>query len=411
MTVHFRPQLVRPGDRPPPMVPAEVDLPDMPKGMLPLNVCKSEWGITATGDEFRTGIALWTASFHEKPAGSLPSDDRLLARLADFGRDVQGFMQVREKALEGWIECGDGRLYRRSVAIEALAFWIQRLVKRKAAAIGNASRWDKDQAPDVAEFDRQIFQAGDALGQLEPTHPLVQRIRAHRAKAVREQAGLAEIVDAEVDDSADASAIAIRSPKVSEAKRSQESSLAQSASATRATPCGAAADDGPGGPPWPPDEIEPFPPGAFEQFWSACPERIGYGAAKKAFEKVQKRRPVSFPTLMAAFERYKRTKPPDRAWCHPATWLNQERWKDGAGQATSGGASTPGSSPQGRVFVEFDTPAWRAWQAEARKRGIRGYPPVDGPGGKRGWHFPSEWPPRCGETDAGARAPPPSDRD
>lgn len=27
-------------------------------------------------------------------------------------------------------------------------------------------------------------------------------------------------------------------------------------------------------------------------------------------------------------QRYIATKPPDRNWCNPATWLNQERWRD-----------------------------------------------------------------------------------
>lgn len=387
MTVQFRPHLVRPGDRPPPMVPSEVIMPDMPKAMLPLGIGNSEWAMTATGEEFRAGIVLWAASFHEKPAGSLPAEDRLLARLAGFGRDLAGFMAVRGKAVEGWVECADGRLYRRSVAIEALAFWIQRLVKRKAAAIGNASRWEKDEAPDMAEFDRRIFAAGDALAQLEPTHPLVQRIRAHRAKAVRE--GAAGTIDC--GEGADASAIAIRIPKVSEAKRSQESSLSRSESATRATPTGGVGDKSTAAPPTPPVPPDPWPAGAFEKFWEAFPEKVGIGAARKAFERAMKRRPVSFEALMAALERYKRSKPPDRPWCHPATWLNQERWADGPGGGPGGGETRP-ARPNGQVFVAVDSPQWRAWQAEARRAGKRGYPPLTLDRGQ-GWMFPSEWPP------------------
>ncbi|MEM7312690.1 MAG: hypothetical protein AAF497_06020, partial [Planctomycetota bacterium] len=33
-------------------------------------------------------------------------------------------------------------------------------------------------------------------------------------------------------------------------------------------------------------------------------------------------------TLIKGVEAYIRDKPPDRAWCNPATWLNDERWLD-----------------------------------------------------------------------------------
>jgi hypothetical protein len=62
----------------------------------------------------------------------------------------------------------------------------------------------------------------------------------------------------------------------------------------------------------------------FDKFWQRYPHKIGKGAAKKAFKKAN----VPLDTIFAGLARYTATKPRDRPWCNPATWLNQERWQD-----------------------------------------------------------------------------------
>jgi uncharacterized protein YdaU (DUF1376 family) len=71
-----------------------------------------------------------------------------------------------------------------------------------------------------------------------------------------------------------------------------------------------------------------FPPKAFAEFWVAYPHKVGKHAAETAFAKVRQRGSVSFADLMAGLDRYVKSKPLDRAWCNPATWLNQGRWTD-----------------------------------------------------------------------------------
>ncbi|TIW47683.1 MAG: hypothetical protein E5V61_07475 [Mesorhizobium sp.] len=68
------------------------------------------------------------------------------------------------------------------------------------------------------------------------------------------------------------------------------------------------------------------PAASFETWWKLYPEKIGKGAARKAFERAL--RSASMETLIAGLQRYIAAKPADRAWCHPSTWLNQERWTD-----------------------------------------------------------------------------------
>ncbi len=65
---------------------------------------------------------------------------------------------------------------------------------------------------------------------------------------------------------------------------------------------------------------------AFDRWWEGYPEKVGKGAARKAFPKALSK--TSLDQLIAGVERYKATKPVDRSWCNPATWLNQERWLD-----------------------------------------------------------------------------------
>lgn len=84
---------------------------------------------------------------------------------------------------------------------------------------------------------------------------------------------------------------------------------------------------------------EPGKPGIEAEFrgWYAdYPHKVGKGQAEKAYRTA--RRKVTADELRDGLRRYIRTKPPDRQWCNPATWLNGERWADApADTATTNG--------------------------------------------------------------------------
>lgn len=69
----------------------------------------------------------------------------------------------------------------------------------------------------------------------------------------------------------------------------------------------------------------------FARFWQAYPHKVGKQDAEKAFILVMKRGAVPLDQMLAALDRYVRTKPPDRSWCNPGTWLRQGRWDDEPG--------------------------------------------------------------------------------
>lgn len=111
----------------------------------------------------------------------------------------------------------------------------------------------------------------------------------------------------------------------------------------------------------------PLPPkGAdvrFEKFWQAFPSKVGIAAARKAFEK-HKPTDAILAQMLSAIEAQKQSpkwlKDGGQFIPNPATWLNQERWKDGAEGDGSGGAS-PWHETQGGVDSkarELGLPTW-----------------------------------------------------
>lgn len=98
---------------------------------------------------------------------------------------------------------------------------------------------------------------------------------------------------------------------------------------------------------------------AFARFWQVYPHKVGKQDAEKAFNSVMKRGAVTLDRMLAALDRYMRTKPPDRPWCNPATWLRQGRWDDEPGpdpiQRGPFPPAPPGSSgPSSRLTAVVD---------------------------------------------------------
>lgn len=101
--------------------------------------------------------------------------------------------------------------------------------------------------------------------------------------------------------------------------------------------------------PTPPKEITPStfsePSGSsnesareFSDFWSMFPNKVGKRDAAKAFSSARKRAPLD--AIMAGLRRYL-AKTDDRAWCNPATFLNQDRWEDQPASTPSPRATAP----------------------------------------------------------------------
>ena len=69
-------------------------------------------------------------------------------------------------------------------------------------------------------------------------------------------------------------------------------------------------------------------PNRFDDFWALCPRKRGKGAARRAYAKACQS--VEEETILDGARRWRKEsigKDPTYI-CHPATWLNQERWDD-----------------------------------------------------------------------------------
>lgn len=122
---------------PSPPLPADVDLRDF--GFLPLDVVRlrdSDLAEHASGEEFKAAVLLWCAAWHQVPAGSLPSDDKLLRKFAGFPRR---WGAVKQQALRGFVLCDDGRLYHTVLCEKAFESWNKKRKQRARTAAATAA--------------------------------------------------------------------------------------------------------------------------------------------------------------------------------------------------------------------------------------------------------------------------------
>jgi hypothetical protein len=70
-------------------------------------------------------------------------------------------------------------------------------------------------------------------------------------------------------------------------------------------------------------------------FWNDWPHKVGKPKAMNELERLR-RRGVAWTDIDEGKRRYIRTKPPDRPWLNPATFLHQERFNDQPAEVTSG---------------------------------------------------------------------------
>ncbi len=127
--------------KPEPLTPPDLDLRSF--GYMPLEVVRlrdSDLVVLASGEEFRAAVLLWCAAWHQVPAGSVPKDERMLANLAGFGRDIKGWRSVSDAALRGFVECSDGRLYHPVIADIAITSGTKKRKQGNQTAAATAAR-------------------------------------------------------------------------------------------------------------------------------------------------------------------------------------------------------------------------------------------------------------------------------
>jgi uncharacterized protein YdaU (DUF1376 family) len=166
-----------------PLVPAEVNLRGLPWMRLDTTrLLDSDLFALSTGDEFKAAVALWCKSWTQQPAGSLPSDDRVLAHLSGAG--IARWKKIKAMALRGWIEAEDGRLYHPVVAEQVLQAWAERQEYR-AEVDAQTERKRRERDERAAMFER-LKAAGQHHPWNTPTGKLRELVTALPAQPVTE---------------------------------------------------------------------------------------------------------------------------------------------------------------------------------------------------------------------------------
>ncbi len=144
---------------PNPLVSAHVDISKLDGFMLDTKrLLSSELMALATPDEGWAAVKLWCRAWQQRPAASLPDDDRVLASFA--GVDLRKWPKVKEMAMRGFTKCSDGRLYHPVLAADANRAW-EALEKRRERT--QAATQARRSRPDDERDDRRNGPRNDGL--------------------------------------------------------------------------------------------------------------------------------------------------------------------------------------------------------------------------------------------------------
>lgn len=170
-------------DEPP--VSAGVDLKNFPyTPLFRARLFGSSFHATANDSEWRAGVTLWLKSWDQVPAGSLPSDDVQLCRLAELGRDMKSWNKVKLIALHGWERYSDGRLYHKVVAEGINKAWDHEESQRNRTRKARATRLSQAGNSSVTDI---VTDGNEPLPQDEKSTVTASKIREDKIREERER--------------------------------------------------------------------------------------------------------------------------------------------------------------------------------------------------------------------------------
>lgn len=129
-----------------PVVPADVDCTDLDSFMLNVEkLMASELVAISSNEVIGAALLLWARAWKQKPAASLPDDERVLAAFSRMS--VPRFRKVRDEVLRGFVKCSDGRLYHRTLGPEAIRAYNhkQKFLGKREADAERLEKWRKKQ--------------------------------------------------------------------------------------------------------------------------------------------------------------------------------------------------------------------------------------------------------------------------
>lgn len=178
---------------PDPPIGPEVDCTDLDSFMLNTErLLGSELVAVSSHSIIGAAVLLWCRAWKQRPAASLPDDERVLAGFASM--PLARFRKVRDKVLHGFVKCSDGRLYHPVLAAEAAVAYHKKnkfrtqleSEKKKKMAMRAAKKARKAAIPgesvprDVRSYTGTVIETGTEEESLK--HPPDSEIRAGARK-------------------------------------------------------------------------------------------------------------------------------------------------------------------------------------------------------------------------------------
>ena len=151
---------------PDPLVPADCDCTDLDGFMLNTErLMGSEFIAVAQHEEIAAALMLWCRAWKQRPAASLPDDEKVLAAFARM--PIQRFRKLREAILHGFVKCSDGRIYHRVLAEEAIrAFEKKKAFRRKRETDAERLRkWRSERSRNANETTDETRFVAEGQGQ------------------------------------------------------------------------------------------------------------------------------------------------------------------------------------------------------------------------------------------------------
>ena len=111
---------------PQPPIGQEVDCTDLDGFMLNVErLMASELVALSSHEVIGAALMLWCRAWKQRPAASLPNDDKVIAAFARM--PLPRFRRLRDEVLRGFTLCSDGRLYHSTLAREAVNAYERKL--------------------------------------------------------------------------------------------------------------------------------------------------------------------------------------------------------------------------------------------------------------------------------------------
>jgi hypothetical protein len=135
---------------PAPMLPPDIDLRKYDNFPLEFRrLFASDTWVLGTPEQRVACLYLWTESWHQVPAGSLPNNARMLSELSRTG---QRWKRLAPHCMRGWTLCTDDRWYHPVVVQKAMEAWDKLVVSRAKGLAGAAKRYGPGGSPATLEL-------------------------------------------------------------------------------------------------------------------------------------------------------------------------------------------------------------------------------------------------------------------